>query len=169
MQAPAGGLISLFSHKVHSFFGKLASLTHMRQVKDRLTLQIRHESEARKACPACPGRAVGAPLGAALNRGHSRHVTNSPRSPTPKHPLPSRQQQRNILRPQLANQAILRADNRIRQLPLGLLQLQHLLFHRAAHCRMNKGFYRLRKNSCFVSGHDFSRAENNPKMTGFSP
>src|ERR1700678_779791 len=30
-------------------------------------------------------------------------------------------------------------------------------------------FYRLRKNSCFVSGHDFSRAVNDGSDQGFSP
>jgi hypothetical protein len=31
------------------------------------------------------------------------------------------------------------------------------------------GLYRLRKNSCFVSGHDFSRALKKPHHEGFSP
>ena len=33
----------------------------------------------------------------------------------------------------------------------------------------SSGFNRLRKNSCFVSGHDFSRAAQAEKMKGFSP
>ena len=41
-----------------------------------------------------------------------------------------RKQQLQILRLQIADQAVVLAQNRVRQVALGLLQLQHLLFYR---------------------------------------